>query len=1121
MQNQKEFDANQVSNKDCRDAMADDCSDLRIGTRSYQKFTQGSPHSWGTIKESLGGTGKITLEPLGSSPNGFGSANIHQERRNAAEFTGMVNSEGHGKVEPRDSQYSEDDSQKTLIEIKDLGNNQCSSVTKFQSVTQEQPKRNKLGQCPSVMMEEHMDQVIAEDSASNAGSYRSYKSNRSNGSDRSNMTAMSSKSQRAAKTAGLKAKMKRMNEKYQLEEQVQRQAEEAQRQAEEAQRQARENALNLRKRMEMFDLQTELEVMEAEEEAFEKAEAQMLHSQESPRKEKICEPVRIVTTEPTHRDVTAHESRETTVTMQVDDRYLRVDEEISLETKTLRGDEVANVPRLVPELLATERFTPIVINKQEPKRLDVETASQAASNTGSISAQDMRQLIGVLQAPKVTLMTFDGEPLRYHQFIRTFEENVDNVMQDNAARLTRLAQYCTGKAKKVVDSCLLMDPDEGYPEARRLLRERFGRKIVIASLWVQKLTEEKQQSLRDYADDLRACQKALQALGSLNELNTQGNLRKLTKKLPLYLQQRWLGSVVKIEDKEDRMVTLQDLVEFMEQAAREADHPTFGQLNRKDKPDQRQPEKKSSSPGKSYVFNVAPASPEKKAAYECIGCGNNHKLDDCKDFAGKTLEERIQVVMRRGLCLSCLKTGHRRQDCKSDNKCKEEGCGRRHHSLLHGFKLPQRQKEGRNSPNVNREQKDLKPSKDATEDSSDLESQGTCAHAVGRQKTKMVLPIVAVKVTSPGSKRTVDTYALLDLGSTHTFCTQSLLDELGVKGHEEKVTFSSFSEENTTWKSKVAALEVKGRDCDEKISLPYVYSRKRLSVGTGNLATQKQLERWPHLQNYCVPETELRKVSLLIGQDCPRASRPLETVGEDLDEPYAMRTRLGWTVTGPITAIQSSGREKNYPQETPESYVGHVHLSFIGTNDSYKTDNLKDSSQPQLELTTQAKVASTARYSQVKPGIRRKATRCPQRKLPADLTNLREGNMQSIRTKQRCPQRKFPGGLTNLQGINAQGIRARQRGRHRTHPVVKRQKESQPSQPVADSGTSSWANQLRQNTRLSQIRRMPDPQTSTRRNWTKDVHQEEEQGQTTEERPKGNELIRPRAKACLLDEKRQ
>ena len=103
MQNQKEFDANQVSNKDCRDAMADDCSDLRIGTRSYQKFTQGSPHSWGTIKESLGGTGKITLEPLGSSPNGFGSANIHQERRNAAEFTGMVNFEGHGKVEPRDS----------------------------------------------------------------------------------------------------------------------------------------------------------------------------------------------------------------------------------------------------------------------------------------------------------------------------------------------------------------------------------------------------------------------------------------------------------------------------------------------------------------------------------------------------------------------------------------------------------------------------------------------------------------------------------------------------------------------------------------------------------------------------------------------------------------------------------------------------------------------------------------------------------------------------------------------------------------------------------------------------------------------------------------------------------
>ena len=69
--------------------------------------------------------------------------------------------------------------------------------------------------------------------------------------------------------------------------------------------------------------------------------------------------------------------------------------------------------------------------------------------------------------------------------------------------------------------------------------------------------------------------------------------------------------------------------------------------------------------------------------------------------------------------------------------------------------------------------------------------------ATGRQKNKMVLPLVAMKVNSPGSELSVDMLALLDLGSTHTFCTHSLLDELGVKGHENKMAFS-FSEENTT-----------------------------------------------------------------------------------------------------------------------------------------------------------------------------------------------------------------------------------------------------------------------------------------------------------------------------------
>ena len=48
------------------------------------------------------------------------------------------------------------------------------------------------------------------------------------------------------------------------------------------------------------------------------------------------------------------------------------------------------------------------------------------------------QLIGILQAPRVSLPTFDGDPMTYVPFIRAFKDIVEKTLQDNSARLARL-----------------------------------------------------------------------------------------------------------------------------------------------------------------------------------------------------------------------------------------------------------------------------------------------------------------------------------------------------------------------------------------------------------------------------------------------------------------------------------------------------------------------------------------------------------------------------------------------------------------------------------------------------------------------------------------------------------
>lgn len=60
--------------------------------------------------------------------------------------------------------------------------------------------------------------------------------------------------------------------------------------------------------------------------------------------------------------------------------------------------------------------------------------------------------------PKTEIMKFDGDPLKYWQFIRTFDSIVGNTQVDPTSKLNVLLQYCTGKALQVIECCVIMDP---------------------------------------------------------------------------------------------------------------------------------------------------------------------------------------------------------------------------------------------------------------------------------------------------------------------------------------------------------------------------------------------------------------------------------------------------------------------------------------------------------------------------------------------------------------------------------------------------------------------------------------------------------------------------------------
>ena len=203
-------------------------------------------------------------------------------------------------------------------------------------------------------------------------------------------------------------------------------------------------------------------------------------------------------------------------------------------------------------------------------------------STGESTANNLEALIGVLQAPKVDLPTFKGDPMQYHIFMRAFDDNVERVISDPSSKLARLVQLCTGEAGRVIRGCTLMRPERGYVRARQLLKDRYGDEFVIAELWGQRLLNRStRMSLREFADELRAGYESLDALDALDELQTQGNLSEIIKKLPAHLQNKWRDVARCLKIHEHRRPDLQDVVEYVEEAAAVASDPVYGNQGQK------------------------------------------------------------------------------------------------------------------------------------------------------------------------------------------------------------------------------------------------------------------------------------------------------------------------------------------------------------------------------------------------------------------------------------------------------------------------------------------------------------------------------------------------------------
>lgn len=251
----------------------------------------------------------------------------------------------------------------------------------------------------------------------------------------------------------------------------------------------------------------------------------------------------------------------------------------------------------------------------------------------------------------------------------------------------------------------------------------------------------------------------------------------------------------------------------------------------------------------------------------CRICGRyDHRIRNCETFKKLNLTERWEMVRKWRLCYSCLNE-HGSVPCKLNFQCNIDRCDEGHNTLLH------------------------------------IEQTGfTDCNESAPHSTSVVFRTMPVRLYN--GKRTVDTIAFLDEGSSHTLVEKSLADELQAKGTPQQL--------RVTWTAGVTRLEkdsrnvelwISARGSSKRFHIKAAHTVDSLKLPKETVEIRKVINKYSHLRELQEAEYEQGVPQILIGLKDVHLCAPLESKIGKPDEPIAVRSKLGWSIYGPVSEV--------------------------------------------------------------------------------------------------------------------------------------------------------------------------------------------------------------------------
>ena len=539
-------------------------------------------------------------------------------------------------------------------------------------------------------------------------------------------------------------------------------------------------------------------------------------------------------------------------------------------------------------------------------------------NEKSEILQVVNNALNVNRLPPLKPSVFKGDPMQYPDWEFQFESLVEREGVRPQDKIHYLNEYLDGDAKQLVFGYLKLRSENAYTRAREELKKRYGDPFLVTEVFRRKLDNwpemniSQKSTIRAFSDLLRQCEVAMEEITDLKVLQDIREICKLSTKLPKQYYHAWNDKMAAIKLEQHRYPTFKEFSTFLyrkSEALNEVvlNHPDHKSSTKTAKPKsdkrysyatsgprEKQRDRASNQSSKQNL-QQAPAR-QIQGQERCLLCERDgHALKICRRFAKKSKEEKLDFIWKQKLCFGCLKTGHMSQQCNARLTC--EVCKGRHPTCLH----EDRKQEGNKHGGLESSQNTAGNSDKSDDQRSKPQKTGTCYNTASERQdlTSMILPVYVSTKEKPNQEILV--YALLDTMSDTTFVTEECCEKLGAMATPTQLRLTTMSNQNVDIPCRrVDGLVIRGLKSSERISMPESYTKDYIPVNEDHIPEPSTVNNWPHLHSIrsLLSPKQHCQVGLLIGYNCPAALAPINSIVGENSQPFAVETKLGWSIVG-------------------------------------------------------------------------------------------------------------------------------------------------------------------------------------------------------------------------------